>query len=540
MTTFTPLLALFLLLAGSAAADESDLVARADAQLASLKDGPGCGVAVLHRGKIVYRRDVGVANLDHDLPIDARTVFNLASVSKQFTAAVALALADDGKLALTDPVRKYVPELPAYADRVTIADLIHHTSGIREYPHLFQLAGREATTATAAEVLLMLARQRGPNFDAGIRASYSNSNYFLLGLVIERVTRMSLRQAADKLVFAPAGMTATHFRDDPREVIKHRATGYSPRREGGFAMESVQNAVVGHGGVFSTVDDLVSWEQYLRAHPELNRLSMAGKLRSGESSDYAFGLELDTHRGLTTVGHGGSFNGYSADLVRFPAREVSAICACNRFGLETARITRALAEVFIGDDFPTAPAASSAPAAISAPVAELEAVTGVYVNPDTNNIRRILVRGDQLIYSRGTSESVLAPIGNRAFVMRDVPDLVVIRFEGDRMITTVNGGRSTTHIARRAQSYTPQDLQHIAGVYRSDELQVSYEIIYRDGKLFLSRPGLDGQTPLVAEFDSVFSAPGTGLLDLVRADGHIRGFIVSTIRARGIRFERVE
>ena len=486
-----------------------------------------------------------MANLEHDIPIDGRTAFNLASVSKQFTAATVLALAGEGQLALTDNIRKYIPEIPAYERPILVTDLVHHTSGIREYTHLLQLAGRDASLATSDEILHALARQRALNFDPGLRASYSNSNYVLLGVLVARVANSSLREAADRLVFGPAGMTGAQFRDDPREVIKHRATGYSVRHDGGFAIETAQRAVVGNGGVYATVQDLVTWEQYLLAHPELSRLTVAGTLRSGESSPYAFGLEVDEHRGLPTIGHGGSFNGYSADVVRFPTRNISVICLCNLFGVEAARTTRKLADIFIGDDFP-APAVVPAPlTTITVSVADLEQVTGIYVNPDTNNIRRIMVRDGQLIYSRGTSESTLAPTGKRRFVMRGVPDVVEIRFEPEggskplRMITTVNAVHSTTHLARPAARHSPEELQHFVGVYSSDELQVRYHLLYRDGKLYLNRPGLD-ETALVAEYGDAFSVPGSGLFEFTRNDGRITGFAVGTGRAQGIRFEKIE
>src|SRR4030095_571797 len=121
---------------------------------------------------------------------------------------------------------------------------------------------------------------------------------FLLGILIGRVANSSLREVADRLVFSPAVMSTAHFRDDPREVIKHRATGYSVNPKGGFAIETAQSAVIGAGGVDATVEDLVRWEKYLLAHAELSRLTVAGKLRSGESSLYAFGLAFDEYRGL--------------------------------------------------------------------------------------------------------------------------------------------------------------------------------------------------------------------------------------------------
>jgi CubicO group peptidase (beta-lactamase class C family) len=194
---------------------------------------PGCSLAVTHDGKVIYSRGYGMANLEHGVANSPETVFYIASVSKQFTAATIVLLAEEGKVSLDDSVRKYVPELPPYADAVTLRHLIHHTSGLRDYLSLSSLAGRsDADSFPESEALRLIARQKALNFTPGTRHVYSNSGYFLLGLIAKRVTGKSLREAADERIFAPLGMTGTRFRDDRTAPLKHRADGHFKRDDG--------------------------------------------------------------------------------------------------------------------------------------------------------------------------------------------------------------------------------------------------------------------------------------------------------------------
>ena len=192
-------------------------------------DSPGCALAVIKNNQTIYKRGYGIASLEYGIPIAAKTVFNIGSTSKQFTALSIALLAKQGRISLDDDIRKYLPEMPQYQSPITIRHLIYHTSGIREYPHLMQLTGIRFQDASDEEVLTIIVRQKELNFKPGDEYLYSNSGYFLLAQIVKRASGRSLREFAEEKIFKPLGMVNTHFHDDTTEVIKNRATGYASR-----------------------------------------------------------------------------------------------------------------------------------------------------------------------------------------------------------------------------------------------------------------------------------------------------------------------
>ncbi|HEY0547077.1 MAG TPA: serine hydrolase domain-containing protein [Pyrinomonadaceae bacterium] len=522
----------------------------------SKPETPGCALAVIGDGQVIYQRGYGIANLDYGIPISSTSVFNIASMSKQFTAMSVALLARQGKLSLEDDIRKFLPELPQYQSPVTIRQLIYHTSGIREYSHLMQLAGVRFQDASDEDVFKIIARQKELNFKPGEEYLYSNSGYFLLAQIIKRASGKSLREYADENIFKPLGMTNTRFHDDSSAVIKNRAAGYSSRQGGGFALEITASDHVGDGGLLTTIDDLLLWdrnfsENRLSGGVDLIRQFLTqGKLNDGDAIDYAFGMDVETYRGLKLFGHGGAFNGFNSDMIRFSEQRFSVICLCNLSGIESGRLTRGVADIYLADEFKRSAEGESRtappePKAVQVPEKELTAVAGSYFNPANNNFRKIYVKNGKLIYSRGSSESELAPLGNNHFLMLGVPDRVELSFKSARpgaplqMTTMVNGVGSIIHDAVKPAAYTPQQLKEFAGTYYSPEIDATYIILQGD-KLLLRRKNVDEDTPLLTQFADSFSAAGSGSIQFTRdRQNHVTGFRLSTSRVRKLRFDKI-
>ena len=520
-------------------------------------ESPGCAVAIIKDGRVVHARGYGMANLDYRIPISSKTIFNIASTSKQFTAASIAILARQGKLSLDDDIHKFLPQLPRYSNPVTIRQLIHHTSGIREYPHLLQLAGLFEQNATTEDVIKMIARQKELNFTPGSEYLYSNSGYILLAQIVKAVSGKSLREFAEENIFQSLKMSHTSFVDDGKEIVKNRATGYSPR-PGGFSVEMVLHPQAGPSGLLTSVDDLLLWDQNFYANkmtagPDLiSQLITPGTLNSGEKIDYAFGLDIETYRGLKVIGHGGASYGFTSDMIRFPEQRFSVICLCNLSNIESGRLTRQIADIYLADDFkrteqPNDEASLPAPKPIQVPEEELTAVIGSYFNFASNNFRRIYVKNGKLFYSRGGSESELAPLGDNRFLMLGVPDRIEITFKSPRpgaplqMFTAANGKVFIVHESVKPATYTSQQLAEFTGKYHSDEIEASYTITRSGENLMLARNGLDTDTPLALQFADTFSAPGTGSLRFTRnKQNHIDGFLLSTGRIRALRFANVK
>ena len=518
------------------------------------QDSPACALAVIKDGETIYKRGYGIANLDHGIPISSKSVFNIASVSKQFTAMSIALLASERKLSLDDDIRKYLPELPRYESPITIRHLIYHISGIREYSHLMQLAGTRFQDANDEEVLKIIVRQKELNFKPGAEYLYSNSGYFLLAQIVKRASGKSLREFAEEKIFKPLGMVNTRFHDDISEVIKNRATGYSLRRDGGFSVETARSDRVGDGGLSTTIDDLVLWDKLfydnkLSGGPELVRLFLTpGTLNSGEKIDYAFGVDVETYKGLKVFGHGGAFNGFNADMIRFPDQRFTVICLCNLSNIESGRLTRQVADIFLADEFKKSGESGSAtdvPEAkvVQVPEKELAAVAGSYFNFANNNFRRVYLKNGKLMYSRGTSESELAALGDNRFLMLGVPDRIEISFKSPRpgaslqMFTAANGKVFIVHDSVTPASYTPQQLKEFTGTFYSEEIDATYTLALKGDELVLRRKNVDGDTSLVVQFADGFSAAGTGSIRFTRnAQRQVSGFLLSTGRVRNLRF----
>lgn len=516
-------------------------------------DSPGCAIAVIKDGQTIYKRGYGIANLDYGVPISSKSVFNIGSISKQFTAMSIALLARQSKISLDDHIHKYLPELPRYQSLITIRQLIYHTSGIREYPHLMQLAGIRFQDATDEEVLKIITRQQGLNFKPGDEYLYSNSGYFLLAQIVKRVSGKSLREFADENIFKPLGMVNTHFHDDRAEVVKNRATGYGPRRGGGFVIEETSSARVGDGGLFATIDDLLLWDKIfydskLSGGPELIRQFVTpGTLNSGEQIEYAFGMDVETYKGLKVVGHGGAFNGFNADMIRFPDQRFTVICLCNLSNIESGRLTRQVADVYLANEFKQGAETGNLPEAkvIQVTENELAAVAGSYFNFANNNFRRLYVKNGKLIYSRGASESELAPFGNSRFLMLNVPDRIEITFKSPRpgaplqMFTAANGKVFFVHESVPPATYTAQQLEEFTGTFHSSEIDATYTLTLQGDQLVLRRKNVDGETPLAVQFADAFSVAGTGGIRFTRNAKHqVSGLLLTTGRVRNLRFDK--
>ena len=403
---------LFVLITTSAAeAQNARLLARVDSVFAQFDHtrSPGCALGVIEDGRLVIGRGYGMANLEHGIALSPTSVFRIGSTSKQFTAAVMVLLQQEGRLSLDDDVRKYLPKLPEYERSISIRQLMHHTSGIRDYLTLMSLAGvRDDDWYTDEEVVNMLARQRELNFLPGDEFLYSNSGYFLLSQIVKRVSGKSLREYAATRIFAPLGMTHTHFHDDHREVVANRASGYAPDGPG-FRVSMTTLDMVGDGGVFTTVEDLARWDRNFH-EPEVGgaefwrEMLTRGVLTSSDTLPYALGLRHGEYRGLSTVSHGGAFVGYRAEMLRFPSERFTVVCLCNVSIANPTRLARRVADVLLEDRLgppEQPPDAGSEGRATPPPEYTLSATeraeyAGDYYSEELDVVYRIRVENDTL------------------------------------------------------------------------------------------------------------------------------------------------
>ena len=424
------------------AADET--TAKVDKLFASWDKttSPGMALAVVKDGKIVYERGYGMAKLEDGIVNTPDKVFDIGSVSKQFTAACVAMLVRDGKVRVEDDIRKYLPEMPAYGKPVTVDHLLHHTSGIRDYNALLSLAGfrPESDSPTVEEAVEIIRRQKKLNYTPGEEYSYTNSGFFLLSQIVERVSGKSLNAFAQERIFKPLGMSKTLFQDDHTQIIKDRATGYTQAEGGGGFKINLSNwDETGDGNVYTTVRDLYLWDQafYTGALGKdlTDMLQTTGVLNSGKAIDYAWGLVVTDYKGLKVVEHGGAWVGFRAAIVRFPEQKFSVIILANLDSIDPSGLALRVADIYLAEELKGAAkvaekggagaaadggnaAKAEAPKAepFAVPKAELEALVGNWEDVGFGQWLSLSMKDDKLMAALGGRNFTLKPIAPGKFV----------------------------------------------------------------------------------------------------------------------------
>jgi D-alanyl-D-alanine carboxypeptidase len=335
--------------------EKGDLEKQVDALVAKhvRADGPGCAIALVVSGEVVLRKGYGLASIDGKAAIGSGTLFDLASCSKAFTAAAVEILADRKQLSLDDEVAKFLPELKSKDPKhpLRVAHLLGHTSGLVEYTdHLDRIR-------TSQQVLEHAASRRSKK-PPGSEFEYCNTNYALLSLIVERVSKKSLREFIRSEIFSPLAMTASDVLDPTTPPLKERATGYARSQRGTppkrVWIPSKQDTpgITGDGNVFSTIDDLVKWDAALAAgrlvqKETLARALTSGKLSSDEETGYGFGWCLGERKGHKLMDHSGGWAGTSTYIGRFVADGVTVIVLANDEDLEASELGLAIVDLVL-------------------------------------------------------------------------------------------------------------------------------------------------------------------------------------------------
>lgn len=501
---------------------------------------PGCAVAVAVGDRTALEKAYGMADLEHGVPNRANTIFEAGSVSKQFTAAAVLLLAQDGKLSLDDPARKYVPELPDYGAPLTIRHMLQHTSGLRDWGTITGLAGwpRTARVHTHAHVLDIASRQRSLNFQPGTDWSYSNTGYNLAAIIVSRVAGESFAEFTRKRIFAPLGMTRTSWRDDHTRIVQDRAIAYA-QGPGGFRINMPFENVHGNGGLLTTVGDLLRWNENFVA-PTVGGADLVaqqqqrGRFADGREHDYGLGLFIGEYKGVRQVRHSGSTAGYQAHLVRFPEPRVSISVLCNVSGANATRYAYEVADLYLAGSLKPAPAES--PVKISAETAGARA--GLYRSTKTGEAMALVSDKDTLRVQGGTPLTALS--GSR-FQMGANDTVIEFDDEGSRpsaraRVLRPNGTREEYERVEAVRP-TPEQLAEYAGLYTSDEVEVALTAVVEGGELTVRRRPDTSVTlrPLYA--DAFASSLGT--IRFHRDEGgRVVALGVVTDRAWDVRFAR--
>src|SRR5436190_3343498 len=520
------------------------------------RNSPGCAVAIVRNDSILFAKGYGMANLEYGIPIEPETIFHMASISKQFTAFAIVLLAKKGKLQLDDDIHKYLSWFPDLKEKITIRNLLNHTSGIRDQWQLLAISGtRLDDVITQDHIIKILGKQQALNFKPGEQYSYSNSGFTMLAEIVRSVTGQSLRQFTDSAIFKPLGMINTHFHDDYDEIVKNRSYSYSRIDSVHFANGILSYSNAGATSLFTNLNDMSKWIMNFYTHKvgdqkDIDRLTQKGKLNSGKELNYALGIASDTYNGWRQFSHGGADAGYRTYLTVFPDLKMGFAVFSNLGDFNPGGKVYDIVSLFITDtakhNLVQAPKNIDSSKAVLKDTMAIKKFTGSYISDDGLQINFRL--SDKKLYADAFGRTFLLTRGEKDSFSLFIDPGVKFLFSGHAAGDTtvfVAFSRDEKHLLKTYVPDTSQPdvlLRGYTGNYYCPELDCKYGIALKDHHLVLSnskyndtRLTLVGSDHLVNDFWWM-----NHLLIIRNSKKEITGFEVNNGRIMHLRFNKVE
>jgi CubicO group peptidase (beta-lactamase class C family) len=499
---------------------------------------PGCELSVSRNGQIIFSKAWGMADMERNVPLSTSSILEAGSVSKQFTAASILLLEQQGKLSLDDDVRKYIPELPDYGDPLKLRHLLHHTSGIKDWGSVADFTGwpRGRKFYTNEDALEIIVHQKHLNNKPGAEYIYSNSNYNLLAIIVQRVSGLSLAAFTRKYIFEPAGMTNTQWRDDPNRVVLNRAIAYS-KSGSGFETNMPNEFVYGHGGLLTTTEDLLKWNNFyqqgkLGTSSLLSRQTQVDVLNNGVINPYAAGLFIRKVMGWNDISHNGATAGYRAYLETFPELNLSIAILSNTTQFDINEVAGKIRKIFVA---PKLANAAKKETEVDLSDAQLDAFAGMYRNERDWSTFQLSVKNKHLVLDNElplttTSENTFKA-ANFLFEMRGTKGLYIPFSPRD----TINFTKVSP------VTLSQKDFKEYEGKYYSEETNSSITVREENGKLMIHLKPTEG-FPLTPTYEDAFkiNALDCDLFFARNPDKKILILKMYVFRARDVEFKKIE
>jgi CubicO group peptidase (beta-lactamase class C family) len=464
-------------------------------------DRPGAVAAIVEKGQVVFKRCFGQADVEYRIPTQPLTAFDVGQLAEVVTGMAVAMLEDRGKISAADPVKKYLPDLPACADGITLGHLITHTSGLPDWYDLMSAAGwNDGDAMTLEQVRKILKRQKELLFEPGTKSFASRTDYVLLAEVIRQVTGQSFQDWAWSEIFKPLGMTRTLFRGSYRETIEDRAHSINYSYRDGYLKGADNLGVVGSGGLFTTLDDFIKWVANLES-PAVgsaavkDKLLTPGKLGDGRNAGHSYGFAVDTYKGLERVHKSGAWGGFRTAFRYFPSASLAVFIFTNwdYAWYEPNTFADSAVDVCLKPllEKPKAPPASSAtkPKPVKLSPAQLAPYVGEYRFAGGQYLAFVEEKG-VLVYKVASQAFRLVPLGEGRFAFENPKIPIVLTFSpgpggraGRVSFDEGTGEVMAPRVEREALSAS--DLSAYAGKYYCEELDARYEITPREGRLVL-------------------------------------------------------
>lgn len=505
---------------------------------------PGVAVLIVKDGNVIFKNGYGLANLEHDIPISPATVFDIASVSKQFTGFAISTLIQQGKLSPDDDIHKYLPDVPQFAQPLTVGNLIHHTSGLRDWPEALHAAGWRWDESFAWEdIMRMVKKQHDLDFVPGSQYQYSNTGYNLLAAIIDKITGKSLAEWLGENLFKPLNMSSTQVLTDYSKVVKNLAGSYYG---GGNEYHKSNDALTAFGSssIFTTVEDLGKWVIRFQKglddkDPVFMRMIETGKLNDGKNNNYAYGLVVANNGGVRNISHDGGWASFATIISNYPDEKLSIILLNNGGGFDPYGNANAVARLFIKTTIKTAEKREdlSGLPTVTVDTTTLKKYTGTYQLGSNWYVNLTLENGKLMTQANNEdkfptemkSDTVLwVPAYHSSITFLQISDLAnAIRYHGK---TSPRANPVKIDVSKFGQ-YT--------GTYYSKELETTYRVTFENGKLMAHhmRLGDFNLDPDMTTVDSFNSNSGALKFFKDKKNG-IAGFKLSGGRIRNIVFDK--
>jgi CubicO group peptidase (beta-lactamase class C family) len=497
-------------------------------------DKPGYEIAISRDGATIFSKASGMADLERQVRMSSQTITEAGSVSKQFTAAAILLLAQQGKLSLNDDVRKYIPELRDYGTPVRLRHMMHHTSGLRDWGNVAALTGwpRGTKTYNNDDALEILCRQKELNNKQGDEFIYSNSNYNLFAIIVQRVSGLSLADFTKKYIFEPAGMLHTSWRDNYRRLVPNRAIAYS-KNSGGYFINMPNENAYGNGGVLTTAEDLLKWQQFylsgkLGGPAFLAKQITPDTLNNNLPNNYGAGMFLGKKRGWDVNFHDGATAGYRAYLETFPQLKLSIAFLANTSEFDEEAVVTEIEKILVKNK-----AASNNEQTKFVPVpGSLQKLSGLYRNDRTGYPLAVSVLGDTLITDY---YGPLKAVSNCHFEAQNAQ--LIFEERGLNYITLSDTIRFDRVSPARID---PQSTKDYLGLYYAEELQATVTILLKNNVLTLHLSPQQ-EFSLAPAYQNALMATNLGVTFVfVRdADGQVTGMKANDERVRNLKFVKI-
>ncbi len=514
------------------------------------KNCPGCILGVSVNGNTIMSKGYGMANIEHDIPLQPETISESGSVAKQFTSAAVLLLASGGKIHLDSVLSCYLSELPWWGKIITVRQLMNHTSGIRDIHSLFAARGEASYSSdfTNDDALYLIKKQETLNFEPGTEYVYSNSGYILLPLLVERISGQPFARFCSDSLFQPLGLRNTSWRDDFRATVKRRALAYDQVRESEYKLNFPFSSIFGSGGLLTTVSDLLLWNQQFE-HPDkrwrtmFDALQKPSSFKNGRVHNYGLGLSIGNYNGMTEIAHGGATAGYRTFLARYPEYKISIALLCNVSSVNTGVLTHQVVDVIKGNHNTTKGFTHTT----SSSVELSEKYVGLYKQANNEFLLRITRKEKKILLQNPmnpTTQATVSLISPETFLFGDMRYTFVLDTVSSRVNMVIRNAKDTTQpqqIYQKVQEYqgNQQGFEGYTGKYYSSELDFHHTIILENGALFLQmRP--PRKEKLTPTYPDAFVNDHVGYIRFIRnVQGQILSYGLTNGRAWNMKFSKV-